>query len=414
VFVVVHRRLAEWQGRAAITTWLFAIARRVAQAHRRRASRNAAAPVEPLSDQLSDELADERPGGGDPFAELSRAQSAATVLAILEQLDDDKRVVFALVELEQLSVPEVARMLDLNLNTAYSRLRLARQAFEAAVKAQVADSMERPAPRRACPTRLARACHRTRRRSAASTAGSYRGGDRRAVGTSSARRVSPGWSPRGRGGAVVYLIARPRGGRRDAEHEPRPAERPEHTAVTKSAADDRGLNDRGWPRRRKARPSRRSGSAVVASGRCRVRRCGFPRTRPARRRRPRRARARGAIELARGRACDSRWRRCGGRRRRGAAHVGVAAAEAGSRSALQDAAGSRSRRLCQLEDPPRAQSGPRRCAVSHPVQRAFRGGVPVSRRPRRSWRAARPRVQHDAVCRRRSPRGRGAVRAAGS
>ena len=137
VFVVVHRRLAEWQGRAAITTWLFAIARRVAQAHRRRASRNAASPIEPLSDALSDELADERPGGGDPFAELSRAQAAATVLAILEQLDDDKRIVFALVELEQLSVPEVARMLDLNLNTAYSRLRLARHAFEVAVKAQV-------------------------------------------------------------------------------------------------------------------------------------------------------------------------------------------------------------------------------------------------------------------------------------
>ena len=132
VFVVVHRRLAEWQGRAAITTWLFAIARRVAQAHRRRASRNAASPIEPLSD----ELADERPGGGDPFAELSRVQAAAAVLAILEQLDDDKRIVFALVELEQLSVPEVARMLDLNLNTAYSRLRLARQAFEAAVKAR--------------------------------------------------------------------------------------------------------------------------------------------------------------------------------------------------------------------------------------------------------------------------------------
>ena len=132
VFVVVHRRLAEWQGRAAITTWLFAIARRVAHAHRRRASRNAASPIEPLSDQL----ADERPGGGDPFAEISRAQAAAAVLAILEQLDDDKRIVFALVELEQLSVPEVARMLDLNLNTAYSRLRLARQAFEAAVKAR--------------------------------------------------------------------------------------------------------------------------------------------------------------------------------------------------------------------------------------------------------------------------------------
>jgi RNA polymerase sigma-70 factor (ECF subfamily) len=134
VFVVVHRRLAEWQGRAAITTWLFAIARRVAATHRRRARRDPAAPAEPVSD----ELADDRSGSGDPFAEMSRAQAAATVLAILEQLDDDKRVVFALVELEQLPVPEVARMLDLNLNTAYSRLRLARQAFEAAVKARTA------------------------------------------------------------------------------------------------------------------------------------------------------------------------------------------------------------------------------------------------------------------------------------
>jgi RNA polymerase sigma-70 factor (ECF subfamily) len=134
VFVVVHRRLAEWQGRAAITTWLFAIARRVAAAHRRRAMRDAARSVEPLSD----ELPDDRPGVGDPFAEISRAQAAATVLAILEQLDDDKRVVFALVELEQLAVAEVARMLDINLNTAYSRLRLARQAFEDAVKARQA------------------------------------------------------------------------------------------------------------------------------------------------------------------------------------------------------------------------------------------------------------------------------------
>jgi len=133
VFVVVHRRLAEFEGRAAITTWLFAIARRVAGTHRRTAARRQARPTEPLSD----ELVDHRQGGGDPFAEMSRAQAAATVLAILEQLDDDKRTVFALVELEQLSVPEVARMLDIKLNTVYSRLRHARQAFEAAVKAKV-------------------------------------------------------------------------------------------------------------------------------------------------------------------------------------------------------------------------------------------------------------------------------------
>jgi RNA polymerase sigma-70 factor (ECF subfamily) len=132
VFLVVHRRLPEWQGRAQITTWLFAIARRVASTHRRRAVRR----TEELTEHIAAPA--EAAAAGDPFAEASRAQAAAQVMAILERLDDDKRMVFALVELEQLSVPEVARMLDLNLNTTYSRLRLARQAFEAAVKAQVA------------------------------------------------------------------------------------------------------------------------------------------------------------------------------------------------------------------------------------------------------------------------------------
>lgn len=119
VFVVVHRRLPDFEGRAAITTWLFAIARRVAAAYRRR---NGAYLREPLSEHLA--------SGTDTFAELSRAEAAAKVLAILARLDEDQRIVFALVELEQLPVPEVARILDLKLNTTYSRLRLARKAFE--------------------------------------------------------------------------------------------------------------------------------------------------------------------------------------------------------------------------------------------------------------------------------------------
>jgi len=127
VFVVVHRRLPEFEGRAAVTTWLFAIARRVAGAHRRKVDGR----TEPLADEHAHASA------SDTFAAFSRAQAAATVLAILDTLDEDKRIVFALVELEQLSVPEVARMLDINLNTAYSRLRLARVAFELAVRARV-------------------------------------------------------------------------------------------------------------------------------------------------------------------------------------------------------------------------------------------------------------------------------------
>jgi RNA polymerase sigma-70 factor, ECF subfamily len=138
VFVVVHRRLVEFEGRAALTTWLFAIARRVASAYRRKGN-----------DGRTEPLADEPAGGSDTFAALSRAQAVATVMAILDTMDEDKRMVFALVELEQLSVPEVARMLALNLNTAYSRLRLARQAFELAVRARVTQMQGSALPDRA-------------------------------------------------------------------------------------------------------------------------------------------------------------------------------------------------------------------------------------------------------------------------
>src|SRR5215218_7634900 len=86
VFLVVHRRLPEWEGRAAITTWLFAIARRVAAAHRRRAH-----------GARTEELVEEPAGDDDTFAAMSRAQAAATVFSILQQLDEDKRIVFALV-----------------------------------------------------------------------------------------------------------------------------------------------------------------------------------------------------------------------------------------------------------------------------------------------------------------------------
>ena len=129
VFVVVHRRLAGFEGRSTITTWLFAITRKVAAKHRRKA---AATPVVPGA---AGEAAD-------PFRETARAEAAATVARILDGIDDDKRIVFALVELEHTSVAEVARMLGINANTASSRLRLARAEFAAAVRREKAKTHE--------------------------------------------------------------------------------------------------------------------------------------------------------------------------------------------------------------------------------------------------------------------------------
>ena len=125
VFIVVHRRLPEFEGRSTLKSWLFGIARRVAHDHRRRAGRKE------RGESLPDGLAD--PRSSSPARELEREQAVRTLHAILESLDDDKREVFILAELEQMTVPEIAAAIDANLNTVYSRLRAARQAFDAAV-----------------------------------------------------------------------------------------------------------------------------------------------------------------------------------------------------------------------------------------------------------------------------------------
>jgi RNA polymerase sigma-70 factor (ECF subfamily) len=63
-----------------------------------------------------------------------RGEGQRLLHAVLESLEDDQREVFVLCELEQLSAPEIASALEVNVNTVYSRLRAARQSFEAALK----------------------------------------------------------------------------------------------------------------------------------------------------------------------------------------------------------------------------------------------------------------------------------------
>ena len=52
---------------------------------------------------------------------------------MLERIPDEQRAVFCLFELEGMTGEEIAEALELPLGTAYSRLRLARVAFSAAV-----------------------------------------------------------------------------------------------------------------------------------------------------------------------------------------------------------------------------------------------------------------------------------------
>ncbi|HEX7476406.1 MAG TPA: RNA polymerase sigma factor [Polyangiales bacterium] len=130
VFIVVHRRLREFEARAHIRSWLFGIALRVARDYRRSAKRKG--PQVPLPETL--QSAQEH----SPFDGTAKAEAMRFVEAFLDTLNDDKRAVFVLAELEQVRPPEIAEMLDLNVNTVYSRLRAVRQEFAQAVAERTA------------------------------------------------------------------------------------------------------------------------------------------------------------------------------------------------------------------------------------------------------------------------------------
>jgi RNA polymerase sigma-70 factor (ECF subfamily) len=127
VFVVVHRKLATFDATATMRTWLFGIARRVAADHRKRAHVRRETLAAPSELELSQAGAAQAPP-----VELQRAR--AVLDEILDELDEAKRAVFVLFELEEMPMAEVAKAVECPLQTAYSRLAAARKQVEGAVR----------------------------------------------------------------------------------------------------------------------------------------------------------------------------------------------------------------------------------------------------------------------------------------
>ena len=125
VFLVAYRRLGEFGGRSSLKTWLFGIALNVVRHHRRSLMRERA--QQPLLEAVH-ETSDHG-----PLEAAAKSEAAAVLQTFLTRLDDDKRAVFILAELEQMTVVEVAEATRTNLRTVYSRLRAARAEFEQAV-----------------------------------------------------------------------------------------------------------------------------------------------------------------------------------------------------------------------------------------------------------------------------------------
>lgn len=125
VFVVVYKRLADYDGRASLRSWIYGICARIAADHRRRrASRRERAedpfPEPALSPHQEDDV--------------ERRRAEALLHETLAALDEEKRAVFVLFELEEFSMSEVAAALGCPLQTAYSRLYAARNAVTVAFR----------------------------------------------------------------------------------------------------------------------------------------------------------------------------------------------------------------------------------------------------------------------------------------
>lgn len=127
VWVTAHRKLPEFEGRSSIRTWLYGICLRTASDYRRSAYVRRERPTaEPSPD-----------GAPLSTAEFgSRVEARQALQALLELLDEEKRAVLVLYELEGFTMKEVAEIVETPLQTAYSRLYAAREALATAARAK--------------------------------------------------------------------------------------------------------------------------------------------------------------------------------------------------------------------------------------------------------------------------------------
>ena len=126
VFLVVHRKLGEYDATRPIKPWLFGIAFRVASDHRKKLARR--------GEQADDSTDMRAASDASPEAQAVTRQAIELARRALASVDDEARAVFILAELDGVAVTEVATSLEIPVNTAYTRLRRARLAVANALQ----------------------------------------------------------------------------------------------------------------------------------------------------------------------------------------------------------------------------------------------------------------------------------------
>lgn len=119
VFVTAYRRWGDLHADVSPRAWLYGVTRRVAFRYRRshaRTVRRKAAVARGVEGSVATQ-----------HRERDEAHDVDAVLAVLEP---NRREVFVMAELLEMTAPEIAAQLEIPVNTVYSRLRLARRELE--------------------------------------------------------------------------------------------------------------------------------------------------------------------------------------------------------------------------------------------------------------------------------------------
>ncbi len=128
VFLQVYRRLARFEGRSTLKTWIYRIV--VNQCHNRRCQKRRRG--RDREDPLDERFAAPPAAGGKspgPYEQACARERARTVQRALLQLPFQQRSVLVLREVEGLSCEEVAAALGIPDGTVKSRLSRAREAL---------------------------------------------------------------------------------------------------------------------------------------------------------------------------------------------------------------------------------------------------------------------------------------------
>ena len=122
VFLKIHKNLKSFQFRSSFKTWVYRITVNTAINSSKRASRD-------LGRRADFDKAVASKGTEPQVSAFDKEDNESKLKPLLDRLNPDQRAVIVLREIEGLSYEEIAKALNININTVRSRIKRARQAL---------------------------------------------------------------------------------------------------------------------------------------------------------------------------------------------------------------------------------------------------------------------------------------------